>query len=415
MTGALPVSKEHPHLPPPGFWEDDLEMATERLQAEAADDGFIEAWIGKRTGRQASVLCRNLGLGGADSTRQQKELLRSCNGDLLPYVLVDQFAKYKSKVATADLANGILGDDVLEACHIKEDDFDKTALLFAIYNEGWENLRLVFHLDKIHKSGFARMALKQTMRRPDQPFGEFLQPETVERVLGDFDRARGDGRQSELKDIVPHDGRHLVFIRRAERPDLILRSAHIVHGYRPEWIILDFEDGAKRVNISSVSVGVPLRIANRLASSYFRKSCEYENESQVTYEKQIERLLRVLQRGEAEELALVELVVANSPLDGSPKLKITDPDSNPIGEGIAHFEKAVGSILADIEHIESIKVHYRRKRVSLIFEKLNGVADEFVVRYSDHRLNAFERRLFEQHMRETHGIQVLSTEKRFQR
>jgi len=413
MTGALPNSTEHHDVPPEEFWENDLEMATERLRGKAAEDGFLDEWVGARTGRQAGVLCRNLGLGGTGSTRTQKELLRSCNGDLLPYVLVEHFAKYKSKVATTDLARGVLADDVLGTCRVKEDDFDKTALLFAIYNAGWANLRLVFHLDKIHKSGFARMRLKQDVRHPDQPFGEFLQPETVARVLADFDRAGADGRQSELKDIVAHDGRRLVFIRRSERPDLILQSTHVVHGYRPEWIILDFEDGAKRVNISSVSVKAPLRIADRLATAYFHKPCEYENESQVTYAKQIERLLHLLQRGEPEELALVEIVVANSPLDGSPKLKITDPESNPIGEAIAHFEKVVGGILADIEHIESIKVHYRKKRISLIFEKLDGATDKYVVRYSDHRLNALERRLFEEHMRDTHSIPVLSTEKRF--
>jgi len=195
----------------------------------------------------------------------------------------------------------------------------------------------------------------------------------------------------------------------------VLRRGGVVHGYRPEWIILDFTDGAKRVNISSVSVSVPLEIANRLASGYFGRSCEYENESRVTYAKQLERFLDVLRKDKTGELLLVEVVVLNSPLEGSPKIKITDPDSHPIGDAIGHFEKVVGGILSDIENIESIKVHYRKKRVSLIFEKVEGSDDEYVVRYSDHRLNALERRSFEEHLRNVHGIPVLSTEKRFKR
>ena len=413
MTESPGEPVGHPEAPPPAFWENELEMATERLRVRAEEDGFIDDWIGRRTGRQVRVLCRNLGLDGATSVKKQKEALRSCESELLPYVLVGEFAKYKSRVATADFAGGVLPDDVLEVCRINDERFDKTALLFAIYHQRWSDLRLVFHLDKIHKSGFARMKLKESVRHPTQPFGDFLQPQTVREILEAFDKARGDGRTSEFKDVVAYDDRHLVFIRRAERPDLILRGTRVVHGYKPEWIILDFEDGARRVDISSVSVSVPLRIADRLASSYFGRTCEYENESQITYAKQIERLLGLLQRAESEELALVEIVVANSPLDGSPKIKITDPDSNPIGDAITHFEKAVGSVLSDVGHIESIKVHYRRKRISLIFEGQEGTQDEYVVRYSDHRLNAPERRLFEQHMRDTHGIPVLSTEKRF--
>ena len=212
-----------------------------------------------------------------------------------------------------------------------------------------------------------------------------------------------------------HDEHQLVFIRRAERPDLVLRKGGIIHGYRPEWIILDFADSAKRVDISSVSVSVPLEIANRLVSSYFGRSCEYENESQITFAKQLERFLDIIRNEKAGELLLVEVVVLNSPLEGSPKIKITDPDSHPIGDAIGHFEKAVGGILSEIENIESIKVYYHNKRVSLIFEKIEDEEDKYVVRYSDHRLNATERRTFEDYLRDTHGITILSTEKRFKR
>ena len=397
------------------FWENDLEMALEPVLERAGRDGFRDEWVRRRTGRQVDVLCMSLGLDGTGSVRRKKDGLRSCGDDLMPYVFVDQFAKYKSKIATIDFARGVLGDDVLEVCRKSDEDFDTTALLFAVYARNWLDLRLVFHLDKIHKSGFARMRLRDTVRRPRLSFAEFLQPDTAKEVLNGFDEARGDGRDGEFKNVVVHDGHCLVFIRRAERPDLVLRRGGVVHGYRPEWIILDFTDGAKRVNISSVSVSIPLEIANRLASGYFGRSCEYENESRVTYAKQLERFLDVLRQDKTGELLLVEVVVLNSPLEGSPKIKITDPDSHPIGDAIGHFEKAVGGILSDIENIESIKVHYRKKRVSLIFEKVEGSDDEYVVRYSDHRLNALERRSFEEHLRNVHGIPVLSTEKRFKR
>jgi len=416
MTQDIKRALEESGAPAREFWENDLEMALEHVLVRSSQDGFIDEWIGRRTGRQISVLCENIGVDGTGSVRRKKDALRSFgNSALIPYLLVDQFAKYKSKVATVDFATGVLTEEVLEICRINEEDFDKTALLFSIYHRQSSYLRLVFHLDKIHKTGFARMILKGKARRPKETFQEFLKPKTVKSILASFDKAKGDGRISEFKDVVVYDNHYLVFIRRAERPDLILRASGVVHGYRPEWIILDFADGAKRVNISSVSVSVPLEIANRLASGYFGKSCEYENESQVTYAKQLERFIGKIKDGETAELPLVEVVVSNSPLDGSPKMKITDPDSNPIGNAIRHFEKAVGGILSDIENIESIKVHYKKKRISLIFEKVEDANGEYVVRYSDHRLNALERRPFEDYLRKIHGIPVLSTEKRFKR
>ena len=415
MTQTFDSAMGHLSEPPSAFWENDLEMGLEDFFARSRQDDFIDDWINRCTGRQLNVLCVNLGLDGTGSVQSKKERLQSCSDKLQSYLLVDQFAKYKSKIATVDFAKRVLPDDVLKICQKNDEDFDTKALLFAIYHKSWSNLRLVFHLDKIHKSGFARMRLKDTVRRPQLSFQEFLLPETAQEILSGFDKAKGDGRTSEFKNIVNNNGHNLVFIRRAERPDLVLRKDGIVHGYRPEWIILDFADGAKSVDISSVSVSVPLEIANRLVSSYFGRSCEYENESQVTFSKQLERFLNILRQEKTGELLLVEVVVLNSPLEGSPKIKITDPDSHPIGDAIGHFEKAVGGILSEIENIESIKVHYHKKRVSLIFERVEDADDKYVVRYSDHRLNATERRAFEDYLRDIHGISVLSTEKRFKR
>ena len=151
------------------FWEDDLETALEPLLARARRNGAMDEWIGKRTGRQVNVLCANLGTDGTVSVREKKNVLRSTSDDdLVPYLLVDQFAKFKSKVATIDFAKGVLTEDTLKTCRIQDDEFDKTALLFAIYHRRPEDLRVVFHLDKIHKSGFARMKLRETARRPNR-------------------------------------------------------------------------------------------------------------------------------------------------------------------------------------------------------------------------------------------------------
>lgn len=398
------------------FWEDDLEMAMAPVLQPALANGHVSEWIGKRPGRQVSVLCRLLGVDEGGSVQERKSALKNLHDDALPYVLVDRFAKYKSSVAVIDLARGCLPAPVLELCQKDEDgrEYDTAALLFALYARDADNLRLVFHLDKIHKSGFARMKLKTKARKPARSLMDVLEEKQLRGALQAFDQTKRDGRQSELKAVVPHGERFLVFIRRANRRDLILGNGGVMHGYRPEWIILDFEAGAKRVNISSDTVSIPLEIANRIASDYFGKDCEYDNESEITYARQIQRFLQKLSGKSTGEVVLVELVAGNCALGGSPKIKITDPDSNSIGPAVAHFEKAVGGLFDQVQHLESVKVYFRKKRVSLIFEAEED-EDEYVVRYSDHRLNAGERILFENYMRETHGIPVLSTEKRFKR
>lgn len=399
--------------PSPKFWEDDLELPREHLLRQMDGDGYVDAWINKRTGRQLGVLRSALGLDGDASTRKLKAQVRESNGDLRDFVLVERFSQFKSKVAIIDFAGRVLPAEVVESCRISDTAFDTTALLFAIYKQRWSDLRLVFHLDKIHKVGFARMKLKGKMRCPRQAFRDFLTSKRVSEELVRFDKTRRDGRGSELTAAIPLVESDLVFIRRPNRPNhLVGLQGGVIHAYDPEWIIFDFRDQGTHVNIAANSCGLPLELANRIASAYYGKSREYDNESEVTYRKQLERFLGNVCNVKQGDLILVELTEANSPLDGSVRIKLSHPDSRSIGDAISHFGKRVGKLMR-VDQIESVKVLFCRKRVSLIFEKVSGELDQFVVRYSDQRLNALQRIEFEKLMRDVHGIAVLSTEKQF--
>ncbi len=137
----------------------------------------------------------------------------------------------------------------------------------------------------------------QARKPSDRTFEEYLRSGDVLVALRQADSALADGHASEFRDVIEMGGRLLVFVRRAERPEHIVHGNKIIHGHRPEWIILDFESGAKRVNIASKSIAESLEIANQLASGYFGKEVAYENESEVTYAKQLERLLARLKEG----------------------------------------------------------------------------------------------------------------------
>jgi len=401
------------------FWINELEVAHDQVLEQAIQPGYMDEWLDKHNERQIDVLRRSLGVSSAKTGRgrlkAKKEEIRPDNDELLPYVLVKEFARFKSRLATIEAARSVLPPDVVDLCAKGDDDYDTLALCYAIYHHDSGQLCSVLHRDRIHKTGFARMKMKGGPRRPKQPLSEYLKRDTIEQLLAAFDKSKSDGRTSSFKNIITDDGHCNVFIRRCEKPSLILRGSEVVHGHRPEWIVLQFFDGAKRVNISSLSVSDSLEIANRIASDYFNKPCEYENESEVTFAKQIERLLNLLKNDADNELSWVELVVGNTPLLGAPGMTLTDRRSRTIGPAIKQFEQNNGYVVAALDNIESIKVFYRKKRVKLILEKVEESDEEYVMRYTDHQLNPTERRSFEDYMRKTHGIPILSTEKRYKK
>lgn len=401
--------------PPIEFWENDLELGIEDILRRIEGNGILGEWVQSLDKRRTSVLCQNLGLNQGNGLDDRRAALSECNGTLTPYLLVAHFGRGKSHAAIEELACRSLPSDVVDACRVNEERHDILALLFALFRHDAGLLREVFHLDKIHRTGFARMTMATEARKPEKhSFQEFLRSAGAIQGLGVADDVLRDGQTSEMRDVIELDDRLLVFVRRGERPEHIVRDNQIVHGHRPEWIILDFESGAKRVNIASKSINESLEIANQLASGYFGKAVEYANETELTYSKQLERLLNRLCHGEDNTLEWVEMLFANSPLDGAPKLKIAGLTA--IGPAVRHFETAVGGLLGHLDCIESIKVRFAKKRVSIIFEREEEhEEDEFVVRYSDHRLNVFERRKFENYMRDEYGIPVLSTEKRFKK
>jgi hypothetical protein len=397
------------------FWENDLELGLEDMLHKSKADGYMAEWIGNLNGRRAEILCQSLGLNTGKNLQTRRESLSGCNGTLTPYYLVYCFGRNQSHAAIGELAQRQLPLELVQSCLVNDEKFDVTALLFALYHKKPDLLRDVFYLSKIHRKGFARMEMVTQARKPsERSFHDFLLSEDIQSALSKADETLGDGHTSEFRDVIELNDKILVFIRRAERPEHIVHENRIIHGHHPEWIILDFEAGAKRVNIASNSIVESLEIANRLAGGYFGKDVEYRNESQVTYARQLKRLLERLRAQEDEKLTLVELACANTPLDGAPKFKIYNESF--IGQGVSHFESAVGGLLDRLNQIESIKVLFAGKRVSVIFAHEEKQAeDEFTVRYSDHRLNAFQRQDFEHYMRQEYGIPILSTEKRFKK
>ncbi len=419
---ATTATRQSPHRE---FWANELEFDSARAEQALAADGAMERWIDDLTGQQVRMLCALLGLPDDDSVQKLRPLLHERAAELRPFFLVAHFGKGKSEVAVVEVARDALSPHLVDLCirrkrsrgspdgdEPQEERYDKTALLFALCHEDRKFLKEAFHFDKVHKKGFASMVLAEAAKSaPKTPFLKFLTPEAVAHALEAYQRQRRDGSVSELQAIWMREGRPYVFVRRTERPDHIHDGRHIVHGYRAEWIVLDFSPDGDQVNIASTSVEEPREIADRIVSAHFGCPCRFVNEERATDAGTIERFL-VAARAAQNGMGLVEVCVSNSPLRGSSKVRISNEQAAALVESLDHLDSAVGTMLENLADVEWVKVLYRRKRVGLQFDPDESGDGQYVVRYTDQRLNAFERRRFEQQMRDDHGITILSTEKR---
>ena len=403
MSNSLCITLEQLGAPPREFWENELEVFIDPILRKATDAEAITCWLASRHGPERMILHRL----ASEIPPRIKE--RCGRMGLVPYMLVHEFMKHKSKPAAIEHAQRVLPSPLLELCRTKEGDLNANAVCFAMYQHDYTQLPIVLCLDKIYRSGFAQMRLLQNIRRPRQDLVEFLIPKTVVPILQTLDAGE---HPCELKQILHNGNRHTVCVRRAERPDRILCNGRIVHGYHPEWIILEFAESAKQVRIASASNGPPLEIANRIATAYYGKPCEYEIENLVTYRQQLCLFLRRLQAGQDPELRLIELERLNSPLVGSPYVIIGHAQS--IGAAIGHFEYAIGPLLADadVEQVAGITTVFRGKQVTFSFERAEPATNHFVVRCSDQRLTPSERHELEEHLKVTYAIVTQSTEMR---
>jgi hypothetical protein len=410
--------------PPDAFWENELEMPVAALRATAESDDFMTEWLAERNGAQVAMFRHLLGMPGNLSTQAGRESLETHLNALRPSFLVQRFARNKTKAAVIDFAERRLSAETV-ALATSGDSYDTSALISAIYHRDWRDLALLYQFEQIYRKGFARTRLTERLKRPATPVSEFLSEATLKPILAAYDDRIADGRVSQFKSRLQNDGTDLVFIRRADRPTFLMQGTAIVHGFAPEWIILDFRDGASRVDICSDSRNRSLEIANAIASAYYNRPCEYENERITTYPQQLRRLIDQLVVDHAHGLTLAEVRVRNSPLDGGPKVVLSADGAQSVAPSIRQFGEALSPLLTELDSIDAMKVLYADKRVSLILD--DGSKDDaplpsspddqagrpVVVRYTDRVLTPKERAAFERLMEEVHGITVVSTEKKF--
>jgi hypothetical protein len=356
-----------------------------------------------------------LGLPVDAPLRERKVHLKDHWDELVKFVPAASFAARKSMHATVDVAAGCLDEAIVALAREGDGGYDTTALIFAILDQSWPDLEKVFHLDKLHKVGFARMRLPRPPRRPSRPFKDFLASGEVLAVLRRFDADQRDRHTSEFQQVIELRDAQVVFIRRPHQQRHVLAENRVVHGFTPDQIVLDFRDEAARLNIASHGHAASYEIANRLASAFYGRECEYENLTEETFAAQVLRFLHTLRNNQARDLRLVEIAVKQSPLHGALDIAINSSDNSAIGVGLSELERGLSWTIDDLGRILSFKVLFNDKRVAMEIEPLeNGSAGErsYALRYRDQSLGLGERQVFEDLIEQDHGIKVVSTEKR---
>lgn len=393
------------------FWEYDLELPVERLMDEYSNPNLRQNWLESLSPRQVTMLYA-VNQAEADVSKtlpvaQMRKTLMEQSDDLFNYYLVNRFNHAKLETAVSDIAKTTLSDDLLEFCLVKNNKYDKKSLLFALFNQNPDALKNIYHYDKIHKKGFAAFVLLNPPRQQAKTFADFISSYPISKILEQYDLNLGDGFESQLQDTFVHAGRIYLFIRRASDEDVLLSSDQLLHGHKPEWTIIDFADNGKQVNVCAKCPQKSVFIANALISEYFNQSVTFTDAADVNFKKQVERFLRLSASESDQELKLFEIRFRSPYFHNNTEIAISTCPYNSIAEDLKAMQGAAGDVLADITCVDSIKVLYQNKRITLYFRCLDEACDHIRICYSEHVLDKNAREIFKSWMRDTYGLKIL--------
>jgi hypothetical protein len=325
----------------------------------------------------------------------------------VPLVLVDAAMTGKRTSALEQVARAVLADPDLESARAGS-RLDRRALGWAMYLRSPANLQRVFHVDRIHRRGVARLALAEGPLSPPPSGIDSLCVARIGTILADYQiECRLLGLDPRPETLTTAD-QHVVFFRWPLKDAFVMQGCKNVFGYEREWVVLAFSHDLWRVRIASDSADAPARIAERIASSLFGHPVRYVNESIATPLETADRFVASLV-DEGSQLPLVEAEMRTQEGLDAPVVRLHNPRDRSIAPELRQLRLTFGGGVPRARHLGAVKVLAFGKRVRMVFEPACGGG--VVVRYCDQVLAPAQRDAFERQMRETYGITVLSTEK----
>ena len=177
--------------------------------------------------------------------------------------------------------------------------------------------------------------------------------------------------------------------------------------FQPDWIILDFASNANQVNLCAKCSNQGLKIADRLVSSYFDKDCSFINMQDYNFAAQVKTFLRSCASEIDKELKLFELKFRSPHLKNNTHLILTTHPTDPIAEELEALHQAVGDILDDIAMIDSVRVVFQGKKVTLFFRVDAADPGHIMICYSEYVLDKKGRSAFKTWMKDCYGLTIL--------
>lgn len=331
-------------------------------------------------------------------------MLIDCSELLLHYYLLSHFSHLKLESAVVEVASSKLNKELIKKFLCKDNKYDKKSLIFILFHTNPEFIKDVFHFDKVQKKGFSSFILQDSPRQMKVPFKSFLSKEIVHELLQEYDSEKGDGFETELRGFFYHKNRIYVFIRRASDKDLLFNSNRIIHGYRPDWILLDFSLHGNQVNISSKNLNEIIKIANSITSRYFEAECLFISMKDHNSILLIAAFLQSSIEGADPNVCSFEVKFRSTYLKKDTFLVIA---TNPVNSISQELQILKLKLQQDNSFVESIRIIFQEKKVTLFFKKNQHDPSYITVYYSEHVLNKEERENFKLLMKENYGLTIL--------
>ncbi|WP_342068453.1 hypothetical protein [Wolbachia endosymbiont (group B) of Melanargia galathea] len=396
------------------FWEDDLEVPVNHLLDRFHNTKIRQSWINSLSGRQLNVIFQqsfshklNAQLfddGEYDniSVQYKRKVITHHLDSLVVYYLISCFEFAKLEATISEIARSTLTEQLMQSYLLKSGNkYDKKSLLFLLFHIDHNLLKDVYHFEKIQRKGYVYFALQKTPRQPSISFKNFISEQIIKQILTENDIKRSDGCESQLKGLFHHQNRLYVLIRRASDVDLLLSSNKVIHGHKPEWMILDFLISGNQVNIAAKNIDQASEIANSIASRYFSCECIFVNMQDKNFAEQVYKFIKACIYGSDSNIFTFELSFRSNRLKHSNTcitLTVVPHDSIASELHILHF--SIDDIL-----VESIKIIFQGKKIGLFFKS----SDEYIaIYYSEHPLNKKEREEFKAYMKQSYGLTILS-------
>ncbi|MBA8770284.1 hypothetical protein HCR16_04100 [Wolbachia pipientis] len=400
------------------FWESSLEMPVSSLLKDFQNPILCEGWLNSLSGRQLTVIFLHLFKDQQNAqlfkehelwkhddipTQQKRKMLTDVSESLLNYYLVSRFSNSKSELAITEVAKPVLNSELYL---LQNNKYDRKSLLFTLFITDPNLLKQIFHFNKVQKKSFSPFILKNPPRQRSTSFKDFLSDSVLQEILTHHDLSRDDGFTSQFQGFFHHQDRIYLFIRRASDSDLILNSNQVVHGYKPDRIILDFALNANQVNLCTKNVNHGLNIASSIVSQYFEYECSFVDVHNHNAVAQVRTFISSCVQKSIPNVSMYELRFLSS----KPRTYLTLTTDNIEGV-LQKIEPVVGSVLRDISLIQHVKVMFESKKVTLSFQANIHDPNYIAINYSEHVLNKKEREDFKSLFKNIYGLTILSKAK----